>query len=374
MKIKVSHSKGFYNVWLFNNHLKNFLHKERWMKNRDVFMIIDSNVYKYHIKNIKDSFTDLCNVVGTYRLNATEKNKTLFKINDIYSALVKSGCNRQIVIISIGGGITGDIASFAASTYMRGVKYVNVPTTLLSMVDSSIGGKTGVNFFGYKNFIGTFYQPSAVFIDTSFLNTLPFSEFYSGLGEVLKYALLVNHNPNVMIDKKLFSPNKENLAGFESLISECIRFKAAVVEADEEEQSGIRKILNLGHTFAHAIEASTAFKIKHGQAVLFGLVASLFYSYNAKLISAELLYNYLLRLKPYIPIVKVKLSSINTAKISAQMIMDKKTKKGRVNLVLLARGGKILVDYIAKKNLITKSIDEMLVWMKESFKKETVEK
>lgn len=374
MKIKVRHLKGFYNVWIFNEHLESTLRNEKWIKNSNVFLVIDSNVLKYHFKYIKNSLTGYCKIVGIYIFNAKEKNKSLLKVTDIYSALLKTGCDRNTIIFSIGGGITGDIASFTASTYMRGLKYVHIPTTLLSMVDSSIGGKTGVNFSNYKNFIGTFYQPAAVLIDSRFLSTLQVSEFYSGLGEIVKYSLLIDSSQKTILDKRISGLQKVNFHGIENVIYKCIRFKASVVETDEEEESGVRKILNLGHTFAHAIESSSGFKVKHGQAVLLGIICSLFYSYNAKLISAELLYKFLLRIKPFTLIVKEVLNRIDKDSIADSMVMDKKNKNGRVNLVLLAGEGKIVIDYTAKTNLIYKSIDEMLVWVKESFKKETVEK
>ncbi len=212
--------------------------------------------------------------------------------------MLKSKCDRNSLIISVGGGITGDISSFAASIFMRGVDYVHIPTTLLSMVDSSIGGKTSINFNSGKNLIGTFYQPKAVFIDVMFLSTLPIKEIKSGVGEIVKYSFLHGNKNRSLFNKSINKILSKDFSNIEKIIHECIKIKAAVVENDEREVKGIRKILNLGHTFAHGLESASDFKISHGEAVFLGIISSLFYSYRAKLISAEYLFNSLISLKP----------------------------------------------------------------------------
>lgn len=374
MKTEIKHSGGSSKVWIFSSGLKNYLRKEKNLRKRNAFIIIDSKVYLIHWKYINDSLAADFIKTGIYKIVANENNKSLNDVEKILIALTKSGADRDTLIISIGGGITGDIASFSASIYMRGIEYIHIPTTLLSMVDSSIGGKTGVNFYSLKNLIGTFYQPKAVFIDLSFLNSLPLREINSGVGEIIKYSFLSGDYDNDSFTKGLNLLLKKEYPGIQRMIYECIKIKSAVIETDEKEKLGLRKILNLGHTFAHGIESSSNFQIKHGEAVLFGIISSLFYSYRVKLISAEYLYACLLQIKPYLGIIKNLSRLVQTRKVQKYVSLDKKNSKNRINLVLLAAQGKIVVDYPGKIDLILNSLDEMLVWVKESFKKETVEK
>lgn len=315
-----------------------------------------------------------CKIIGVYKIAANEKNKSLSEVEKIQSSLMKSKADRDTLIISIGGGIAGDIASFSASIYMRGVEYIHIPTTLLSMVDSSVGGKTGVNFNSIKNLIGTFFQPIAVFIDLSFLYSLPSREINSGIGEIIKYSFISGNSNKKIFDRGLKLILKKDYSGIQSLIYECIKIKSSVVESDEKEEKGLRKILNLGHTFAHGIESSTNHQIKHGEAVLLGIISSLFYSYKVKIISAEYLYLCLLYIKPFLGIIKNGSKLVQTKRILTYMSHDKKNINNRINLVLLSERGRIIIDFPAKQNFILNALDDMLVWVKESFKKETVEK
>lgn len=188
-----------------------------------------------------------------------EKSKNAKNYLKIVNALAEHGFNREDTVIALGGGVVGDLAGFAASTYMRGITLISVPTTLLSAVDSSVGGKTAIDLPFGKNLCGTFYQPSAVYINTEFLKSLPKKEIKNGLGEVVKYAFLsdtVNESDLKSVDEKL--------------ICKCLEIKRDIVEKDERE-SGLRAVLNLGHTFGHAIESLSGYKIPHGACVVKGL-------------------------------------------------------------------------------------------------------
>lgn len=374
MKIKINHSKGTYPVSISFGKLRNQLSTEKSLIGRDSLIVIDSKVKRLHWSYISKSLGKHFNILGIYKLHAHEKNKSLSEVNKILSFLFTSKCDRQTLLISIGGGITGDIASLAANIFMRGIEYINIPTTLLAMVDSSIGGKTGVNYNSGKNLIGTLYQPRAVFIDASFLLTLPQREIRSGLGEIVKYSFISNNKNRFIFEKKILQVLRNDFSGIEKTIGECIKIKTVVVESDEEEKSGTRKILNLGHTFAHGIESASVSKIKHGEAVLLGIISSLFYSYRSKLISAEFLYKSLLEMKSFSFFLKDHLEHINPEKIYKFMVLDKKKMNSKINLVLIVNRGEIIIDYPGRKNNILNSLNDMMVWLKESFKKETVEK
>ena len=220
----------------------------------------------------------------------SEKNyKNYIKILEKATQL---GLTRSDVIIAIGGGVVGDIAGFVASTYMRGINYIQVPTTLLSMIDSSVGGKTAIDLAGVKNIVGSFYQPKAVFVNINFLETLDKRQYFSGLGEVLKYAF-IEDNCNfkhalflfeylTLCSEKLMNKDSMTLM---RVIEYCLNLKIAVVEQDEKEQS-LRKILNFGHTLGHALEAISKFKkFTHGEAVVQGMFFIFKYAYTKNLIT-----------------------------------------------------------------------------------------
>lgn len=214
-----------------------------------------------------------------------EQHKTFASLDSIYSFLLKQQCDRNTVLYALGGGVIGDTAGFAAATYMRGIRYIQVPTTLLAMVDSSVGGKTGINHPLGKNMIGAFHQPIAVIADVSTLNTLPDRELRCGIAEIIKHACIADANYFVWLEdnlEKLLNRDSEALI---YAIKRSVEIKAFVVQQDEKEQ-GIRAILNFGHTFAHAIEAGMGFGVwLHGEAVGAGLVAAACLSQRLGLIS-----------------------------------------------------------------------------------------
>ncbi len=203
-----------------------------------------------------------------------ERFKHVGSVSRVYDALVRAQADRASTIVAIGGGVLGDVAGFAAATFLRGVPYVQVPTTLLAQVDSAIGGKVGVNHPMGKNLIGAFHQPSAVIVDPSLLATLPRREFRAGLYEVVKYGLIASPALFDRISRTLAALFARDQAALVPVIGECCSIKAAVVERDERE-SGPRRVLNLGHTVGHALEAVTKYRrFRHGEAVAFGLLAA----------------------------------------------------------------------------------------------------
>jgi len=324
--------------------------------NKNILVVVDKKVNEFHNRKIHSALKKINVKKNFYLLNTGENIKSYKELNKIYSFLLRNNYGRDSLVISIGGGVTGDLAGYAAATYMRGIQLIHVPTTLLASVDSSIGGKTGINFEKKKNMIGSFYQPEFVLVDTNFLATLPEEEITSGIGEVIKYAFLSDLNFFDFISNKL-----ENILRLEdkTLVKTIIgsdKIKAAVVSQDEKE-AGLRKILNLGHTFAHSFETELKFSIKHGEAVIAGLICALILSNKLGFLSDDDLRNYLLLpLRVSLP---SKLYGLNKDNLYNIMLHDKKNRNGRIKFVLLAEIGKLLLDVEANKKEFFYTIREM---------------
>lgn len=232
------------------------------LKGQKNFVLTDSNVYKLY----PDLFETYFNGTAIFVLPAGEENKNFLSLHQILESMASAGLHRNSRLFAIGGGVIGDIGGLAAALYMRGISCIQIPTTLLSQVDSSVGGKTAVDLGGVKNIVGAFYQPQAVLVKPSFLNTLPKREIKCGVGEIVKYAALSGK----IFDKLEAAPDKlEDLEFLTGLIVDCIEHKARVVEADEKE-TGERKSLNVGHTTGHAIELF--YGLSHGESVLYGML------------------------------------------------------------------------------------------------------
>ncbi len=247
-----------------------------------IAVITDSNIKSICRDSLKN-FEPGCPVF-VFSYPAGEKSKNIKTVMNLFRALVKNKLDRKVLIFAMGGGVTGDIAGFLASIYLRGVKFVQIPTSLLAMVDSSIGGKTGVDTAEGKNLIGRFYQPGAVVIDTDFLATLPRIEFINGMAEVIKHSLIKDLSYFEFINlnrDKILSLDPGSLI---SLVETSCRIKSSVVEEDEKEKS-LRQILNFGHTAGHAIERASAYEIPHGYAVGLGLVIESHISNGRKILA-----------------------------------------------------------------------------------------
>ncbi len=322
-----------------------------------IFVILDANVNFIFGKKIIRVLKSTSDKIHFLVITASEKSKSFEEAEKIFSSLYKKKFGRDTLVIAIGGGTIGDLAGFVASTYMRGVPIIHIPTTLLSMVDSSIGGKTGVNFKGAKNLVGTFYPPAFVIIDTSFLKSLPRKELISGYGEVIKYSYLTDKDFYSELLTHYHSLDKRNLNFIGEMIYQCVKIKSAVVSEDEFEKSGLRKILNLGHTFAHAYESVSGYKISHGQAVLIGILISLHLSYQLGLISQ----------KQFAKMIELPIKFISTLvtpdfderDILRLMKYDKKNRAGKNQFVLIKNFGEILVDVHVNRKLVLNTIREI---------------
>ena len=291
--------------------------------------------------------------------HANEKNKNLKNINLVLNKLFISNFSRNDCIISLGGGITGDVSGFAASIFKRGMKFINIPTTLLSQIDSSIGGKTGVNNKYGKNLIGSFMQPDIVISDISFLKSLPKREIICGYGEIIKHSIISKKNIFNYLDKNINNILNLKSPFIEKTIADSCKVKKNIVEKDEKEKN-FRKILNFGHTFAHAYEATSNYskKLNHGEAVILGIISASKFSYKYNLLNVKdykKILNHINKLNVPLDLNSYfKKKDINT--IIKYMQSDKKNNSSKINLILIKKIGKILIDtkyneFIIKKYL-----------------------
>lgn len=206
----------------------------------------------------------------SFKLAGSEENKSMAEIERLLDFAVETGCDRKSMFIAFGGGIVGDMTGFASAIFMRGIDFIQVPTTLLAMVDSSVGGKTGVNLSYGKNLAGAFHQPRAVLTDVAFLKTLPDREIRNGLGEIVKYGIGLSAELFEKLEKNIDALNSLDLDVYREIIYDCCEVKCRIVQEDEKEK-GVRALLNLGHTFGHAVETVSDFAVTHGEAVAIGL-------------------------------------------------------------------------------------------------------
>ncbi len=318
---------------------------ESSIKFEKCLIVVDKNVPKNILAKIKRSLIKKKKIL--HYIKATEKNKNLNTSNSILKILLNQNFSRQDCLITVGGGITGDIGSFAASLFKRGLKFINVPTTLLSQVDSSVGGKTGVNTKIGKNLIGTFYQPNMVISDINFLKSLPEREKICGYGEILKHSLIDDKNFFLFLDKNFSKIINLKSPFIEKAIYESCKIKKKIVEKDEREKN-LRKVLNFGHTFAHAYEGTLNFskKLNHGEAVILGMQTALKFSVMNKLLKLKeykLIKNHINNSR--LPMnLKKRFSKKDLNKILSFMLVDKKNQSQKVNLILLKKIGSPIID------------------------------
>ena len=364
IKLIVKTNSEKYPIIIGRNLVSNLsqLFKKNSINFKKCLLVLDKNVPKKYVKLISKSLKRYHVYKITY--DANEKNKNQKNVNRILDLLLKKNFSREDCLISIGGGITGDVAGFAASLFKRGLKFINIPTTLLSQVDSSVGGKTGINTSQGKNLIGSFYQPKIVISDVDFLRSLPFREVICGYAEIVKHALIANKKLYNFLNKNLDEILKLNSPTLEKSIYESCKVKKSIVEKDEKEK-GLRKVLNFGHTFAHAYEASSNFskKLNHGEAVILGMKSAFEFSRSKKIIdykefkyAIDHLNNF------YFPISIKNYFTINQInRIISFMMMDKKNNSNNIKLMLIKKiGGPIIekefsahaLELFLKKKLI----------------------
>ena len=324
------------------------------ISSKRVALITNEQIADLYLKEISHTLSSFD--LKTLVLPDGETEKNLNTVEKTVEFLSDNGLDRDSTVIAFGGGVVGDITGFVASSYMRGIKFLQVPTTLLAQVDSSVGGKTGVNIKQGKNLIGAFYQPTAVIADTRFLNTLETRRFSEGLAEVIKYGLIydsvffewLRENTNKILDI-----DPETMI---QLIERCCQIKAAVVSQDEKEGS-IRAILNFGHTFGHAIESLTDYSsFSHGEAVAIGMIMAANLSQYMGMVSSNDVENIRKSIDAFnLPTNKPNLDS---NKFLEAMKRDKKSQDGEIRLILLESIGKAMITSDYPNELLMKTISE----------------
>src|SRR5712692_1475488 len=271
-------------------------------------------------------------------IDDAEAAKNLHTVESLSRALVKSGADRKSLILAVGGGVVGDVAGFAAATYLRGVALVQVPTTLVAQVDSSIGGKTGVNLPEGKNLVGAFYPPRLVLADPQLLRTLPEREFRGGLAEVIKHAIIADAHMFAFLEENIEKILRRDPRTLDFLIPRNVEIKARVVSRDEHD-SGLREILNFGHTFAHALESVTQYRrFQHGEAVAWGMIAAAFLGHELGLTPADDVSRIVALVRRIVPL--PAWPRVSEATLFDAMRSDKKARSGVLRFVLSPRIGK----------------------------------
>ncbi|HEY5345103.1 MAG TPA: 3-dehydroquinate synthase [Verrucomicrobiae bacterium] len=305
-------------------------------------VITDSNVGKKFAKTALKSLAASGFQPVLITVPAGEKSKCLTVVEKCFDQLAKHRLERKSFIIALGGGVVGDLAGFVAATYLRGIPFVQVPTTLLAQVDSSVGGKTGVNLRAGKNLVGAFYQPQLVLCDLDALKTLPKREYISGLAEIIKYGIIFDAKLFAQLERNLPKILQRDEKTLSQIIARCCEIKADVVSQDETE-SGLRAILNFGHTIGHAIENSSGYgKFLHGEAISIGQVAAAKLSQKILgLPSGDVTRIEKLFLQAGLP-VKIKLNLASRKKFFTAMKLDKKVSGGEIKFVLAEKIGKVV--------------------------------
>jgi 3-dehydroquinate synthase len=324
--------------------------------NKRICIVTDSKVRKLYADEVCALLSDKCRGVVIYDFPYGEANKNLDTVKGIYTFLIENKFDRKDMLIALGGGVTGDITGFVAATYLRGIDYVQIPTTLLAQVDSSVGGKTGVDFDEYKNMVGAFYMPKLVYANLSTLNTLDDRQYYAGMAEVIKYGLIKNAKFYEWIIDNMYEIHERDVEALEYMVLQSCTYKKLVVEKDPTEK-GERAILNFGHTIGHAIEKAKCFELLHGECVALGSVAAAYISWKRNLISMDDYYEIRDMFVPFnLPI---SVENIDPEDIYYIMSCDKKMEGGQIKFILLKKLGKAVIDTTVTKEEIIAAINEI---------------
>ena len=327
---------------------------DAYVKTNNVVVITNTTVARLYLKDLKKVLYK--RNIFSYVLPDGEKYKNINSLNKIHDYLIKSKLNRDITILAFGGGVIGDIAAFAADTFLRGVPLIHIPTTLLAQVDSSMGGKCGINHTLGKNLIGSFKHPEAVLIDIKYLKTLTDKEYISGLAEVVKYGAISNPSFLKWLNKYSNQILNRQTTSLIKLINTSVKEKVKIVHKDEKE-SNIRAYLNFGHTLGHAVESAMDYKkILHGEAISLGMVFASALSVEKTSLTIDEFNLIVNTLEKFCLPIQIP-SKLKTTKIMQHMDFDKKKKDGKINFVLLKSLGECMVFDRLSRVYISKMVN-----------------
>ncbi len=339
--LKVALAERSYPILIAVDALKQIA---RYVYSNRVMIVTNTTVEKLYLQGVRSSLETVGKNVEVVVLPDGEAYKTMESLSLIYDALLKTKCDRKTTLLALGGGVVGDITGFAAASYMRGIPFVQVPTTLLAQVDSSVGGKTGINHPLGKNMIGAFYQPQAVVADIKTLATLPQRELSAGLAEIIKYGAIIDTEFLSWLEQNIGALRAQDQAALAYAIGRSCEIKAEVVRLDERE-GGLRAILNFGHTFAHAIESALGYGVwLHGEAVGCGMVMAADLSHRLGYISAE----DVTRIRNLVVAagLPVRAPDLGLSAWLEWMQVDKKNEGGQIKFILLKPLGRAVVESV----------------------------
>lgn len=323
---------------------------------RRICIVTDSRVDELYGEEVLGILQGKCQKAVKYAFPNGEENKTLDTVRDIYRFLIEEGIDRRDMLLALGGGVVGDVTGYAAATYLRGIDFVQVPTTLLAQADSSIGGKTGVDFDGYKNMVGAFNMPKLVYMNLSVLQTLEDRQFFSGFGEVMKHGLIKDALFYEWLIENMYEICERDMDTLLEMLMRSCTVKKSVVEKDPTEQ-GDRALLNFGHTIGHAIEKAKHFELYHGECVALGAVAAAYISWKRELLSMEEYYEVRDMFVPFnLPI---SVDDIDLQEVLHLIKSDKKMEAGKIKFVLLKKIGKAVLDKSVTDEEILAALNEI---------------
>ncbi len=346
-KVKVNLKENGYSILIGNGLLKNL---ENLIENNTEqdFIITDKNVDALY-----GNYLDVLDSYERIIIEPGEQSKSIDVTAGILKQMLEKGASRKSKIIAFGGGVVGDLAGFCSAIYMRGIPFIQIPTTLLAQVDSSVGGKTGINLLHYKNSIGAFHQPTKVIIDTDLLHTLPYKELLSGIGEIIKYGIIYDYEFFNYVVKNIGQIKECDGNIMSYVVKRCCEIKAEIVSRDEKEES-LRKILNFGHTIGHALEGITDFsKYAHGEAVIIGMYHETIMAEKMGIVDegyAAKILNFLSGLR-----VDLNIDDYPVSELTDWMLKDKKNIGGKISFILPIKEG-IVEERLFEKDEIFHSM------------------
>ncbi len=328
---------------------------------RRICVVTESNVSRYYLEEVRELIEPHCMEYTSFVFKEGEASKNLNTVKDLYEHLILARFDRNDLLIALGGGVVGDLTGYTAATYLRGIDFIQLPTSLLAQVDSSIGGKTGVDFDSYKNMVGAFHQPKLVYMNLSTLLTLNDRQFHSGLGEIIKHGLIKDRTYYNWIHMNYDKINSKDLNTLQELVVRSCNIKRLVVEADPEEK-GERALLNFGHTLGHAIEKQMNFQMLHGECVAIGCILAAIISKNKGMLSekdiADIKESFAAFHFPLLP------RNIDVKDIIHITKSDKKMNAGTIKFILLKEIGDAYIDLTVSDQDMENAIQELL-WIDE---------
>lgn len=327
------------------------------LQGRKICIVSDSVVAPLYLDTVKNSLAEVSDCITEYVFEAGEKNKNLNIVKSLYEFLILNKFERRDILVALGGGVVGDLTGFTAATYLRGIDFIQVPTTLLAQVDSSIGGKTGVDFDSYKNMVGAFYMPRLVYINISTLNTLDERIFNSGFGEIIKHAYIKDSEYLDYIKNNTVNIMSRQPGCLEEIIYKSCVIKGNVVEKDPTEK-GDRMLLNFGHTLGHAIEKLSSFTLYHGECVVLGMICALYISKKRGSITDAEYENAIRLFKDFN--YPMTVSGIKVNEVVDVSKNDKKMSAGKIRFVLLNAVGDAYIDYDVSEGEMLESLQEVV--------------